>query len=99
MITYVGDETAGILGNSTTTSRFELAYCSTGGGRKALSLETNSEGFTLVSSTYQNNEHYTVSNMWGSFGMSGIGVSGEKIEVGCVLFEDKRTNIEYSPGR
>ncbi|AGP40958.1 hypothetical protein BE04_49705 [Sorangium cellulosum] len=95
MIAYVGDETVEILGVKTTSSRFELAYCSNGGGRKPLSLETNSEGFTLASTTYANGEHYTISHMWGTFRMSGIGFSGEKVDVQCVPFEDRRTDVRY----
>lgn len=95
MILYTGDQRVGILGVQTTTSRFELAYCSTGGGRKTLHLQTNSEGYTLTSETFGRNEQYIIANMWGTFRMSGIGFHGEKVDVACVPFTDTRTNVTY----
>lgn len=97
MITYVGDGVSQVLGIKATTSRFELAYCSNGGGRKPLILETNSEGLSLTYRERYTQENYNISQMWGKFSMSGIGYSGEKISVNCTPYIDQRTDIEYLP--
>ncbi|MDC3983074.1 hypothetical protein [Polyangium jinanense] len=92
MITYVGDEKLTILGVPTTTSRFELAYCSTGGGRKPLYLETNSEGFTLSYAGTGERDSYTVDHTWGAFRMVGVDYDGNPVNVPCVPSQNPGAN-------
>lgn len=107
MITYVGDQQKEILGIPTTTSRFELAYCSTGGGRKPLQMETNSNGYQLKTQTYERgsvSEHYTIvsdgnhyklESYQPNFRMTGTDYDGNPINVPCTDYNDTREDIEY----
>lgn len=109
MITYVGDQQKEILGIPTTTSRFELAYCSTGGGRKGLSMESHSAGYVLKSEVYlrgdirefyeiHRNGSYRISDdltVFSNFRMTGTDYDGNPINVPCTDFNDTREDIEY----
>jgi len=98
MITYVGDQKTKILGVDVTKSEFELAYCESGGGRKPLNFETNSEGYRLISEVYERGKHqekYQISRMWGDFELDGTDFYGKPVTVKCVDYKDTRTDIEY----
>ena len=107
MITYVGDQQKEILGVPTTTSRFELAYCSTGGGRKPLNMETNSNGYQLKTQIYERGNvreqftivsegnHYKLQSYQPNFRMFGTDWEGNPVKVPCTDYNDTREDIEY----
>lgn len=98
MVTYLGDEKVEVLGVETTNSQFELAYCSTGGGRKALFIQTHSEGFNLKSDVYERNgvlESYQISMGWKHLVMTGTDYNGNTVRVECSEYKDTRTDIDY----
>ena len=94
MITYIGKERAEILGVKTVTSRFELAYCSEGGGRRALDLEVNSEGYCLSSSDPNEDESVKVISMWGMFVLETSNSGGLAKRTTCQKYTGTQPNVE-----
>ena len=94
MVTYIGKERSEILGIKTVISRFEVAYCSTGGGRRGLELSLNSEGYQLTYAAEYDHEGVKIINMWGEFVMESVNARGETTRVACQKYNGIQSKIE-----
>lgn len=99
MLTYVGDQRIKTLGISTTTSRFELAFCENGGGRYAMHMSAGTEATQYSSLDYYSDDNYRIIDGFEMDGSPDFKLikkeKGIETVTTCQPFKDKRKRIDY----